>query len=49
MVFHELHERNLMSKGMDYDSAHEDASRLELYYRKHPPELHEALAQEGWE
>ena len=49
VLFHELHERNLMAEGMDYDKAHEEASRLELYYRKHPPELHEALAKEGWE
>ncbi len=49
VVFHELHERNLMKSGMDYDSAHEEASRLERYYRAHPPELHQALADEGWE
>ncbi len=49
VLFHELHERNLMAKGMDYDTAHEAASRLERRYRNHPAELHEALAQEGWE
>jgi len=49
ILFHELHERNLMAKGMDYDTAHDDASRLERHYRNHPAELHEALAREGWE
>jgi hypothetical protein len=49
VLFHELHERNLMAKGMSYDDAHEDASRLEYYYRHHPNELHDALKKEGWE
>lgn len=49
VLFHELHERNLMAKGMDYDTAHEDSSRLEKRFRNHPEELHEALANEGWE
>jgi hypothetical protein len=49
VLFHELHERNLMAKGMDYDAAHEDSSRLERRYRNHPTELHEALSNEGWE
>jgi hypothetical protein len=38
-----------MSKGMDYDTAHAESSKKELYLRKHPAELHEALADEGWE
>lgn len=49
VLFHELHERNLMAKGMDYDAAHADSSRLELHFRRHPDLLHEALAAEGWE
>ncbi len=49
VVFHELHERNLMAAGMDYDTAHDESSKLELHYRKHPDQLHEALAAEGWE
>ena len=49
VLFHELHERNLMGNGMDYDTAHEESSRLERHYRNHPDELHEALAAEGWE
>jgi hypothetical protein len=49
VLFHELHERGLMREGMDYDTAHDESSRLELHLRKHPDELHEALAAEGWE
>ncbi|MBV8201892.1 MAG: hypothetical protein JOZ15_14835 [Acidobacteria bacterium] len=48
VLWHELHERSLMSKGQDYDSAHEECSRLERYYRRHPSELHQALMDEGW-
>ncbi len=48
VLFHELHERNLMAKGMDYDRAHADSSRLERHLRVHPAGLHEALIQEGW-
>jgi len=49
VLLHELHERNLMAKGWDYDRAHEDASRLELRCRHNPNELHMALGEEGWE
>ncbi len=49
VVFHELHERNRMAAGMDYDTAHAESSKLELHYRNHPDQLHEALAAEGWE
>ncbi len=49
VILHELHERNLMAKGMDYDAAHADSSKLEKHMRHHPEELHEALANEGWE
>lgn len=49
VLFHELHERNLMMKGTDYDTAHAAASKKELHLRKHPAEVHEALADEGWE
>ena len=49
VLLHELHERNLMAKGMDYDRAHEDSSRIEYHCRHHPEELHDALAKEGWE
>jgi hypothetical protein len=49
VLLHELHERNLMAKGWDYDRAHEDSSKLEYHCRHHPNELHDALAKEGWE
>src|SRR5438067_9501685 len=49
VLFHELHERNLMVSGQNYDKAHEESSRLERYYRNHPAGLHEALTKEGWE
>lgn len=49
VLFHELHERNQMAKGWTYDKAHEESSALEYRYRSHPDELHEALANEGWE
>jgi len=49
ILFHELYERNLMGNGMDYDTAHDMASKKEKHYRNHPDQLHEALAAEGWE
>ena len=49
VVFHELHERNIMEKGKDYKTAHEESSRRERYFRDHPAELQEALPAEGWE
>jgi hypothetical protein len=49
VLLHELHERNLMAKGWDYDHAHEDSSKLEYHCRHNPEELHSALAHEGWE
>jgi hypothetical protein len=49
VLFHELHERNLMANGMDYDTAHDESSAREKHLRKHPDQLHEALAAEGWE
>lgn len=49
ILLHELHERNLMAKGWTYDAAHDDASKIELYLRHHPSELHLALSRAGWE
>jgi hypothetical protein len=49
VLLHELHERNLMAGGWDYDRAHEDSSKLESRCRRNPQELHTALAREGWE
>ena len=49
VLLHELHERNLMAKGWDYDRAHEDSSKIEYHCRHNPNELHIALGKEGWE
>jgi hypothetical protein len=49
VLLHELHERNLMAQGWDYDRAHEDASKIEYHCRHNPNELHMDLAKEGWE
>ena len=49
VLLHELHERNLMAKGWTYTKAHEDSSKIESHMRHHPNELHDALANEGWE
>jgi hypothetical protein len=49
VLLHELHERNLMAKGWDYDRAHEDSSKIEYHCRHHPNELHMMLVNEGWE
>ena len=49
VLLHELHERNFMAKGWDYDRAHEDSSKIEYHCRMNPNELHMALGNEGWE
>lgn len=46
VFLHELHERNLMSKGMDYDNAHKSSSKIEYYCRKHPNKLDKCLRKE---
>lgn len=48
VLLHELHERSRMAKGMPYNKAHAESSRLEFRCRHHPDELHDALAAEGW-
>jgi hypothetical protein len=48
VLVHELHERRLMAAGWPYSKAHADSSRLELRCRRHPDELHGALAGEDW-
>jgi hypothetical protein len=48
VLLHELHERNRMAAGWDYDKSHAEASRLEYRMRHHPDELHDALYDEGW-
>jgi hypothetical protein len=48
VLLHELHERNLMTRGWTYEKAHTDSSRLEFQYRHRPDEVHDALSAEGW-
>jgi hypothetical protein len=48
VLFHELHERNRMADGWNYDKAHSESSRLEYHLRHYPDELHDALYTEGW-
>jgi hypothetical protein len=48
ILLHELHERNLMTKGWTYSDAHAEASAVESYYRHHPDRLPLKLASEGW-
>jgi hypothetical protein len=48
VLLHELHERNRMAAGWNYDKAHAESSRLEYHLRRHPDELHDALYAEGW-
>ena len=48
VLLHELHERKRMADGIPYQKAHAESSRLEYHCRRHPDELHGALAAEGW-
>ena len=48
VLLHELHERNRMAKGIPYNKAHTESSRLEYHCRHHPDELHDKLVAEGW-
>lgn len=46
VLLHEMHERGLMSKGVDYDSAHIAASKVEFFCRKNPKEIDKELRKE---
>ena len=46
ILLHEIHERNLMIKGLSYDDAHMSASKIELHCRKHPEDLKEKMNKE---
>ncbi len=48
VLLHELHERNRMAGGWNYDKAHAESSRIEYHLRRHPDELHDAIITEGW-
>lgn len=46
VLLHELHERKIMfEKGINYDVAHEDSSKLESYYRHHPETIETAIKE----
>jgi len=46
VLLHEIHERNLMAKGWNYEKAHADSSCLEFFYRHHPKQINQILARE---
>ena len=46
IILHESHERNLMEKGWDYESAHKDSSKIEFHCRNFERELNRELAKE---
>jgi hypothetical protein len=46
IILHEIHERNLMKKGMKYDPAHQASSAIENYARHHRREIDELLRKE---
>ncbi len=46
VLLHELHERNLMSKGEKYEKAHYSASEIEYHCRHHPKEIDKKLKEE---
>jgi hypothetical protein len=48
VILHELHERNRMEEGLDYEEAHAESSALELSCRRQIDDLHDSLMAEGW-
>lgn len=46
VLLHELHERNLMSKGWKYTKAHFDSSDIEYHCRHHPEQTSSAIKVE---
>lgn len=46
VLLHELHERHLMAKGMEYHAAHRSANEMEYFCRYHPKELTKKLKEE---
>lgn len=46
VILHEMHERNLMCRGKNYDSAHESSSKIEYFCRKHPKKLDRYIRRE---
>jgi len=46
VLLHEIHERNLMKKGMKYDTAHQSSSAIEAYARHHHRKIDNLLRKE---
>jgi hypothetical protein len=46
VLLHEMHERNLMEKGMKYDLAHQFSNAIEFYTRRHRRKIGEFLRKE---
>lgn len=46
VLLHEMHERNLMSKGMEYDSAHRSSSKIEYACRRKKKDINQELKKE---
>jgi hypothetical protein len=46
VLLHEIHERNLMAKGMCYDDAHKSSSKIEYHCRRNPRDLNKFLKKE---
>ncbi len=46
ILLHEIHERNLMKKGMKYDPAHQSSSAIENYARHNRRKIDSLLAKE---
>ena len=46
VLLHEIHERNLMKKGMKYDPAHQSSNAIEFYARRHRRKIDNLLRKE---
>lgn len=46
VLLHELHERNLMAKGMNYEEAHNDSSKVEFSCRNNPKTIDKLIKKE---
>ena len=45
VLLHERYERNLMSAGWDYPTAHRKSSSIEYHCRRHPEDMNKKLAE----
>ena len=43
IILHEIHERSLMSRGMNYPHAHKEATEVEDFFRHHPRNIGRAI------